>query len=73
MFDRIPQLQGQLERQVQNRTGRRIRDLAIRLDRERIILHGRASSYYLKQLAQHGVRDILPQACLENAIEVDHN
>ncbi len=73
MFDRIPQLQGQLERQVQNRTGRRIRDLAIQLDRERIVLHGRASTYYLKQLAQHGVRDILPQVCLENAIEVDHN
>jgi hypothetical protein len=73
MFDRIPQLQWQLERQVQSRTGRRIRDLAIRLDRERVILHGRAASYYLKQLAQHGVRDILPQASLENAIEVDHN
>jgi hypothetical protein len=73
MFDRSPQLQWQLERQVQNRTGHRIRDLAIRLDPERVVLNGRAATYYLKQLAQHGVRDILPQACLENAIEVDHN
>jgi len=73
MFDRIPQLQWRLERQVQSRTGRRIRDLAIRLDSERVILNGRAASYYLKQLAQHGVRDILPQVSLENAIEVDHN
>ncbi len=73
MFDRSPQLEWQLERQVQSRTGHRIRDLAIRLDQERVILNGRAATYYLKQLAQHGVRDILPQACLENAIEVDHN
>jgi hypothetical protein len=73
MFDRTPQLQWRLERQVQTRTGHRIRDLAIRLDQERVILNGRAASYYLKQLAQHGVRDILPQASLENDIEVDHN
>ena len=37
----------------------------------RYMLQGRAATYYLKQLAQHGVRDILPQARLFNAIEVD--
>jgi hypothetical protein len=71
MFDYFPKLQSELERQVQTRTGRRIRDLAVKLDQERIVLHGRAATYYLKQLAQHGVRDILPQARLFNAIEVD--
>jgi len=73
MFEYFPQLQGELERQVQTRTGRRIRNLTILFDKERVILHGRAATYYLKQLAQHGVRDILPQARLLNAIEVDHN
>jgi hypothetical protein len=73
MFDYFPQLQCELERQVQTRTGRRIRDLAVQLDNDRVILHGRAATYYLKQLAQHGVRDLLPQARLLNAIEVDHN
>jgi hypothetical protein len=73
MFDYVPQLQNEVERQVQSRTGRRIRQLSVQLDRERVILHGRAATYYLKQLAQHGVRDVLPQARLENAIEVDHN
>ena len=68
MFDRIPQLQGQLERQVQNRTGRRIRDLAIRLDRERIVLHGRASTYYLKQLAQECVRGTVHGRTLRNRL-----
>jgi hypothetical protein len=71
MFDYFPKLQSELERQVQTRTGRRIRDLAVKLDQERIVLQGRAATYYLKQLAQHGVRDILPQARLFNAIEVD--
>ena len=73
MFDYVPQLQNEVERHVQSRTGRRIRQLSVQLDRERVILHGRAATYYLKQLAQHGVRDVLPQARLENAIEVDHN
>jgi len=73
MFEYFPQLQCELERQVQTRTGRRIRGLTILFDKERVILHGRAATYYLKQLAQHGVRDILPQARLLNAIEVDHN
>jgi hypothetical protein len=73
MFDYSPQLLCELERQVQTRTGRRIRDLAVQLDQDRVVLHGRAATYYLKQLAQHGVRDLLPQARLLNAIEVDHN
>jgi hypothetical protein len=65
------QLQCELERRVHNRTGRRIRDLAIELAPECVILHGRATTYYVKQLAQHGIRDVLPQVPLENAIVVD--
>jgi hypothetical protein len=64
-------LQHELEHRVLWRTGRRIRDLAIELRPERVILRGRASTYYLKQLAQHGVRDVLPHVVLENAIMVD--
>jgi hypothetical protein len=66
-------LQTELERQIHCRTGRRIRNLDIELHPERIVLRGRAATYYLKQLAQHGVRDVLPQVCLENAIVVDAN
>ena len=40
MFDYFPKLQSELERQVQTRTGRRIRDLAVKLDQERIVLQG---------------------------------
>ena len=66
-----PQLRLELERRVLDRTGRRVRNLLIELYPERVILRGRAASYYVKQLAQHGVRDVLPHVCLENAIVVD--
>lgn len=60
-----------LEQQVQNRTGRRIRNLAIEFNPERVILRGRVKSYYLKQLAQHGVQESLPDLTLENSIVVE--
>jgi len=66
-----PQLQYELERQVHARTNRRVRDLAIELSAERVVVRGRANTYYVKQLAQHGIRDVLPQVRLENAIVVD--
>ena len=55
-----PQLRDDLERQVLSRTGRRVRDLAVELRPEGIVLRGVAQSYYVKQLAQHGVRDVMP-------------
>lgn len=60
----------ELEQQVQRWTGRRVRGLAIELSPERVVLRGRADSYHVKQLAQHGVRRLLPRILVENAIEV---
>jgi hypothetical protein len=71
MVEESSQLQLELEQHVYARTGRRVRDLAIDLGPERIVLHGRAATYHVKQLAQHGVRDVLPNISLENAIVVD--
>ena len=65
------QLKSQLERNVQVRTGRRVRHLAIEVHPERVVLRGQAATYYVKQLAQHGVRDLLPYVPLENTIAVD--
>ncbi|HEV3116041.1 MAG TPA: hypothetical protein VGY58_03240 [Gemmataceae bacterium] len=63
-------LQNELESRVHTRTGRRVRNLAIEMRPERVVLRGSASSYYVKQLAQQGVRDVLPHVRLENAITV---
>jgi hypothetical protein len=65
------QLRQELESCVQTRTGRRVRNLAVEVQPGQVILHGRASSYHVKQLAQHGVRDLMPHVLLENAIVVD--
>jgi hypothetical protein len=67
----LPLSQAELEQQVQARTGRRVRDLAVELDQECIVLKGHVSSYYLKQLAQHGINDLLPQVTVMNAIVVE--
>ena len=71
MVYETPQLRYELERHVHVRTSRRVRDLAIELSPERVVVRGRANTYYVKQLAQHGIRDLLPQVRLENAIIVD--
>ena len=71
MMQNLPLLQHELEHRVQARTGRRVRNLAIELRPERVILRGRTSTYHVKQLAQHGIRDLLPHVNLENAITVE--
>jgi hypothetical protein len=70
MMQKRPHLELELVRHVESRTGRRIRDLVVELLPERVILRGHAATYYLKQLAQHGVQEVLPHARLENAITV---
>jgi hypothetical protein len=67
----MPHLQEELERQVSLRTGRRVRNLIVELEPERIILRGQTNTYHVKQLAQHGVLDMLPHARLENGIVVE--
>jgi hypothetical protein len=68
----VPQQRGEeLERHIQDRTGRRVHGLCVEVRDEQVVLRGRTSSYYLKQLAQHCVWDVLPDARLENDIVVE--
>ncbi|MFL5342279.1 MAG: BON domain-containing protein [Gemmataceae bacterium] len=66
-----PERCAELARHILDRTGRRVHGLCVEVRNERVVLRGRASSYYVKQLAQHCVWDVLPQAQLENGIVVD--
>jgi hypothetical protein len=66
----FPQLRTALETRVLARTGRRVRNLDIELSPECVILRGQAATFHVKQLAQHGIREILPEVRLENAITV---
>jgi hypothetical protein len=70
MVANLLDLRSELETRVHLRTGRRVRNLAVEVSLERVVLQGQATSYYVKQLAQHGVRECLPDVRLENAIVV---
>ena len=56
---------------VAERTGRRVRNLVVEVEGDSVVLRGRTNSFYVKQLAQHGAREALPHAQLENAIVVE--
>jgi hypothetical protein len=60
----------ELKKLVEARTHRRIRGLAVEMRDGALVLKGQAGSYHLKQLAQHGILDVLPHIHLTNAIEV---
>jgi len=66
-----PNLVEIVTQRVANRTGRRVRGLSVEIGSGCVILRGRAASYHVKQLAQQGVREALPNARLENAIVVE--
>lgn len=66
-----PNLVELLLKRIENRTGRRVRNLSVEVGTNRVVLRGHAASYHIKQLAQHGVREALPTVHLENAIVVE--
>lgn len=66
-----PRLDEILVQRVIRLTGRRVRDLTVEVAGEEVVLRGRANSFYVKQLAQHAVREVLAFAPLRNAIVVD--
>jgi osmotically-inducible protein OsmY len=59
-----------VERAVSARTERWVRDLWVEVGEGRVVLRGRADTYYAKQLAQHGAREVLPGVRLVNGITV---
>jgi hypothetical protein len=63
-------LRAELENRILVRTGRRVRNLDIKLSAEGVTLKGQTQTFYVKQLAQHEVRDLLPDVRLDNAIQV---
>ncbi len=63
-------LRTELENRVLARTSRRVRGLDIELSSDSVKLYGHTNAFYIKQLAQQGVLELLPNVRLENAIEV---
>jgi hypothetical protein len=67
----FPDLRQELETRVRARTGGRLRKLDIQLSPEGVVLHGESTTFHVKQLAQHGVRELLPNVQLRNDIVVN--
>jgi hypothetical protein len=61
----------ELERHILARTSRRVHGLTVEVRNQQLVLRGRTSSYYVKQLAQHSVWDVLPDVVLANDIVVE--
>jgi hypothetical protein len=55
---------------LSERLGRRVRDLRIEVNRCGLVLRGRASSYHVKQLAQHTASAVANLPVLANEIVV---
>jgi hypothetical protein len=66
----FPILRKELESRVLARTGGQLRNLGIELLPGGIRLFGQTTTFYVKQLAQHSVRELLPGVRLVNDINV---
>jgi hypothetical protein len=60
----------QIEHHVQNHLHGRIREFHLRTQRDGLVLRGRSSSYYAKQLAQHAIMNAFNLPISANEIEV---
>jgi hypothetical protein len=60
----------QVRSAVRARTGGRIHGLSIRIDDGCLVLTGRTSTYYNKQLATHAALDAALEMSVQNNVEV---
>jgi hypothetical protein len=71
MSTTAPNFNEVIQQRVSTWTGRRVQNLAVEVEAGRVILRGRAKSFHVKQLAQRGALDVVPEGKLENAIVVE--
>jgi hypothetical protein len=67
-----PCLAADLTWRVHVRTGWRIRNLAIDVQPECVVLRGRATTGFTRQLLEQAAHDLLPNCALVFDVEVDH-
>jgi hypothetical protein len=68
--ERYRQLAIAIRQRIESRLAGRVRDLAVRIQGDTIVLEGRCATYYTKQLAQHAALGVLNDEHLENEIAV---
>jgi hypothetical protein len=60
-----------IRKRIESRLAGRVRNLAVRIVGDTVVLEGQCATFYTKQLAQHAALGILDDEHLENAIAVD--
>lgn len=68
----FPALARAVAERIHQRTSRRLRELCVDAAEDRVLVQGRAQSYYVKQLALAACREVLAdRAALELVHEID--
>jgi hypothetical protein len=67
----IAEILEQVERNIRLRTGGTIRELRVVLEENTVVITGRTSTYYNKQLATHALLDAMGDRELRNEIDVN--
>jgi hypothetical protein len=73
MQENLPQpadLKQLIERQIVERTGGRIQELAVAVSGDRVLIRGRAATFHLKQLAIQGVIDAIG-SCVASQLQLE--
>lgn len=60
----------QIEQAIQLKTSGRVQNLRVRIDSGYLVVSGRTSTYYSKQLVTHAARDATCQMPVQNEVEV---
>jgi hypothetical protein len=63
-------LESAIRQRIDSRLAGRVRNLAVRVRSDLVVLEGECNTFYTKQLAQHAAMGILEDEHLENAIVV---
>ena len=69
-LEEAEELATSIEQAVQRETGRGVADLTVEVSPQGILLRGRCTTYYTKQLAQHAAMSMPGGDRLINSIEV---
>ena len=69
-LEEAEELATSIEQAVQRETGRGVDDLSVEVSPQGILLRGRCTTYYTKQLAQHAAMSMPGGDRLINSIEV---
>jgi hypothetical protein len=69
-LEEAEELATSIEQAVQRETGRGVSDLTVEVSPQGILLRGRCTTYYTKQLAQHAAMSMPGGDRLTNSIEV---